>query len=187
MAVTLNATTSSGLVTTADNSGQFVFQNNGTNSLILPTSGTVTIAAQTGTLYAAGPTFHATSAGTQTVTTATITKILFATEDWDTNSNFASSTFTPTVAGYYQINAVVRATFGTAASGCGVNIYKNGASWAVNNAISSSSTRTDVAISDLVYCNGSTDYIEIYSTQNGTGTITIGNVSFFSGCLMRGA
>ena len=135
----------------------------------------------------AGPTFHATSAGTQTVTSGAATKILFASEDWDTNSNFASSTFTPTVAGYYQINAIVRATFGTTATGSGITIYKNGAAWSVNNAIASSSTGTYTAISDIVYCNGSTDYIEIYSTQNGTGTITITNVSFFSGCLVRGA
>lgn len=40
MAVILNASTSSGLVTTADNSGQFAFQSNGTQFNPLLTSGT---------------------------------------------------------------------------------------------------------------------------------------------------
>ena len=35
------------------------------------------------------------------------TKVLFQVEEFDTNANFASSRFTPTVAGYYQINAQV--------------------------------------------------------------------------------
>ena len=42
------------------------------------------------------------------VTNSTSTKIQFNTKVFDTNSNFDSSTnyrFTPTVAGYYQLNA----------------------------------------------------------------------------------
>ena len=42
----------------------------------------------------------------------------------------------------------------------------------------------------LVYCNGSTDYIETYGYVNGTGTLSIAvgpNDSYFQACLVRGA
>ena len=162
----------------------------GTITLAVPAvagTNTITLAAQTGTLNAAGPSFHASASGSQTVTTTTLTKVLFTTEDWDTNNNFASSTFTPTVAGYYQINAIIRCTVGTTASNSVVQIYKNGASWSINTAIAPSATLNSVALTDVVYCNGSTDYIEIYANQTGTGTLTLTSGCTFSGCLLRGA
>ena len=54
-----------------------------------------------------GPVFEATAAGSQSINSGAYTKVLFATENYDTNNNFASSTFTPTVAGYYQIGGNV--------------------------------------------------------------------------------
>ena len=87
---------------------------------------TVTIAAQTGTLYAAGPTFSVYSTTVQNVTSATATKVTFNTEEWDTNNNFASSTFTPTVAGYYQIDAMLRVSASGAIANAWVALYKNG-------------------------------------------------------------
>lgn len=160
----------------------------GTTTLVAAAtaSGTVTIAAQTGTLNAAGPAFHAKAAGTQTISLSTSTKILFATEDFDTNNNFASSTFTPTVTGYYQINSGVRAVASTA-SYVQVEIYKNGVLYTSNRNPNWSGTSADAAIADLVYCNGSTDYIEIYATFSGSGTVTINASSFFSASLTRGA
>lgn len=148
-------------------------------------SGIVTIAAQTGTLNAAGPAFHANAAGTQTLTALSNTKILFATEDFDTNNDFASSRFTPSVAGYYQISSSVRSSFGTTSASSQTFIYKNGAAWS-STAILASTATICSHLSDVVYCNGTTDYIEIYATVNGTGTITVLNSSFFSGCLVRG-
>ena len=149
-------------------------------------SNTVTIAGQTGTLNADGPAFHTNAAGTQTLTALSNTKILFATEDFDTNNNFASSTFTPTVAGYYQISASVRSSFGTTSASSQTFIFKNGAGWSSTTILASTATICSY-LSDIVYCNGTTDYIEIYATVNGTGTITVLNSSFFSGCLIRGA
>jgi hypothetical protein len=46
MSLILNASTSSGLVVTADNSGSFVFQSNGANPVTLPNTGTGTVAVQ---------------------------------------------------------------------------------------------------------------------------------------------
>lgn len=50
MAITFNASTTSGLVVSSDTSGEIKFQDNGVDSLILPTSGTVTIPNGTGTV-----------------------------------------------------------------------------------------------------------------------------------------
>jgi len=50
------------------------------------------------------------SASSTNLTSSTWTKIVFNTEVFDTNNNFDSTTnyrFTPTVAGYYQINLQV--------------------------------------------------------------------------------
>ena len=58
----------------------------------------------------AAPCFSAYQSITQTLSNATLTKIQLQTEEFDTNSNFDSTTnyrFTPTVAGYYQVNGVV--------------------------------------------------------------------------------
>jgi hypothetical protein len=134
------------------------------------------------------PTIHVSSAGTQTISSGVATKITLTVEDWDTSSDFTSSRFTPSVAGYYQVNGVVRAVT-TAASGVqNIYIYKNGAPWVQNTAVQVSAALISVQVSDLVYCNGTTDYIELYAGFNATsGTITINSATTLSACLVRGA
>lgn len=132
-----------------------------------------------------GPAFSAYPSGTQTFTSGTTTKVNFDTEEWDTNNNFASSRFTPTVAGYYQINAYMTAIYPGGESA--LFIYKNGAQ---------ARTLLDIqgaylymlAGSSVIYCNGSTDYIEIYVyMQNGaTNYSGIGRTNF-SGSMIRAA
>jgi len=74
----------------------------GTPSALVLTNATGLPQAGLGTNVAGnGPIFSAYSSAGQTVSNNTITKILFDTENFDSNSNFASSRFTPTVAGYY--------------------------------------------------------------------------------------
>jgi hypothetical protein len=117
-----------------------------------------------------GPAFRAYSAGGQSISAATTTKVLFNTENFDTNNNFASSRFTPTVAGYYQVNAVVSFTTG---AGQAV-IFKNGSTYQTGIEVTyNASLGGHIPISDIVFCNGSTDYIEIYIYLT-TGT-TIGS------------
>jgi len=150
-------------------------------------SSLITLASgQTGTINVAGPAFHANAAGTQTLTALASTKILFPTEDFDTNTDFASSRFTPSAAGYYQINSSVRSTISSAPQSSQTTIVKNGVAWSSTTLISTGSPICTF-ISDIVYCNGTTDYIEIEATLNGGGTITVLSSSFFSGCLIRGA
>jgi hypothetical protein len=52
-----------------------------------------------------GPAFNAIRVGNQTVSASTYTKVTYTAENFDTNNCFASSTFTPNVAGYYFITA----------------------------------------------------------------------------------
>lgn len=51
--------------------------------------------------------FRAYASGGTTLTDDTAVKILFATESYDYNSNFASSTYTAPVAGVYSFQAVI--------------------------------------------------------------------------------
>ena len=137
-----------------------------------------------------GPAFRATSSTGTSVPTNVFTKILFQSEDFDTNSNFASSRFTPTVAGYYLISSSVGTT--VAVNQLLAIIYKNNAIYSAgaSQALNVGSSRSNV--SDVVYLNGSTDYIEIFLHQTSasfTATTQTNSQqgSYFSGCLIRSA
>jgi hypothetical protein len=122
------------------------------------------------------PTFSAyksTGAGAQTFATGTFTKITFDTESWDTANNFASSTFTPTVAGYYSINAAL--IHEQVSNGdWQFSVYKNGVRHKrITTVTTTAATATLHGGQCLVYCNGTTDYIEIYARGDTGGTVTI--------------
>jgi hypothetical protein len=153
----------------------------GTTTLTLPTtSGTV---ITTGSTFAGtGPAFSAyLSSASQTMTAATWTKVILNSENFDTNSNFDSTTnyrFTPTVSGYYQFNCQINAASGSNTSVQG-SIYKNGAAYTKFSVYATSAILDDWMIQQgaLIYLNGSTDYIEMFvligSTQNIIGNANI--------------
>jgi len=139
------------------------------------------------------PAFSAyTNSTTQSVSVTTFTKITFALEEFDTNSNFASSRFTPTVAGYYQIIGEV--CFGGFSSAGLVipMVYKNGARFKDGNAATfDSSDGSFSSVNTLVYFNGSTDYVELYVFHRGSATRDL-NVNdparlYFQGFFVRSA
>jgi hypothetical protein len=143
-----------------------------------------------------GPAFSAYAAATlQTITSGSQQKVLFQTEEFDTNNNYTNSRFTPTVAGYYQLNAEVRLD---GASGTGemmIVIWKNGSEY--KRGINQSGTQIAsnfwaMQVSSLVYANGTTDYFEIYVQQGSGGSLTVTavnspNITWFNGCMLRGA
>ena len=147
-----------------------------------------TLPDATGTVMVSGnqPTFSYYQSATQTLSSATITKLTFTTADWDTTSGmYASSRFTPTVAGYYQISAGM--AFNAASSTAIIYVYKNGS-------VSKFFTNTNPTVvsglngSAMVYCNGSTDYIEIYAYASvGQALVTNSQSTYFQACLMRTA
>lgn len=139
-----------------------------------------------------GPAFSAYPSSGQTVGSGSQVKILFGTEEFDTANCFSSSRFTPTVAGYYQINSTVRFDGGGPGTGeCMIVVWKNGSEAKRGWNSSGTSFANDffsMSVSALIYCNGSTDYIEIYA-QQGSGsnrtTTAYGNISYFQGYLAR--
>ena len=122
-----------------------------------------------------GPAFSAYyGTGSTAISNNTLTKVPFTSKDFDTNNYFDATTnyrFTPLVAGYYQINTLV---YQGGATGETVNsIYKNGSPWKIinDNNITSANTYRLLGGSALVYLNGSTDYIEIYTLINGASPV----------------
>jgi hypothetical protein len=185
MASIITATTSSGLTQSADLSGVLQLAS-GTGNL-------VTVPSVTGTAMVSGnmPAFSAYATANQSVTSGVATKITLDAERFDTANCFASSRFTPNVAGYYQINATFRAT-GSSLTSSYLNLYKNGS---VYQRLCEIDTQQITNLgSCIVYLNGSTDYIEAYGvvtassgaafdSVNSTGEYSCG----LNGCLIRSA
>lgn len=143
-----------------------------------------------------GPAFYAyANSTTQTIATGVQTKVLFQVEEYDTNNCFASSRFTPTVEGYYQLNSAVRIE-GTSGTGeMMLVIWKNGAEYKRGTNQSGTQIASNfwtVQVSGMVYANGTTDYFEIY-VQHGADndrnltTVNSKNITWFDGCMIRGA
>jgi hypothetical protein len=156
---------------------------------------TATLPAATGTVMVSGnmPAFSAYQGTSQTLTGGVYTKIALNTERFDTNSNFDSTTnyrFTPTVAGYYQINYEVYGTTTATISQFIGALYKNGSAYEYG-IIGAANLSQAHSGATLVYMNGSTDYLELYINVNGTGTLTAttagGTVNYMSGVLVRTA
>jgi hypothetical protein len=122
----------------------------------------------------------------QTLASGTFTKITFTTSEFDTTGGmYASSRFTPTVAGYYQVSAGISVS--TTSTTIVLDIYKNGSIFKrlTNDGSGLSSQRSGSALINL---NGSTDYIEIYAYfgvgQNVTAAQT---VTYFQAVMVRTA
>lgn len=153
-----------------------------------------------------GPAFRAYASVDQAITTGSSQKVTFGAETFDTDGNFASSRFTPTTAGYYQLNATVRFANSNVAEESVIILYKNGVEYARGSdnlggtqlevtefgpdAPAPATKWFSISVSDVAYANGSGDYFEIYVQQNSgeTKNITSGQtISYFSGGLVRSA
>ena len=127
---------------------------------------------------------------TQSFTNGVLTKVTYNTEDFDTASCYDTSNyrFTPTVDGYYWIKAVI--VFNGASGPCNLWLFKNGGQFKIGGQIIQNSSGVAVNFSELVYLNGSTDYIEMYSSQSSGGTLSNLNLGAFAtlqGFLARAA
>jgi hypothetical protein len=164
MTATINASTTAGVVITPDNSGNIQLLYNGV----------------------AAPTFSYYQSSAQTLPTTTFTKLTFTSNDWDTTGGmFASSRFTPTVAGYYLITGGFEVSAST--TPMIVRLFKNGGSFKAftnTNPIGVSSLYG----SAMVYCNGSSDYVELYGwVGTGQALNTGSGFTYFQGTLIRSA
>ena len=128
-------------------------------------------------LSTVGPSCRASLTASQTVTSSTWTKVNLNVATFDTGAIFnpANGRITPNVAGYYRVDALVAANSATnTMTDLSVNIYKNGAKYSDGNYLPGTATtfRRGVA-SDLVYMNGTTDYLELWAYVSGTGTLQV--------------
>ena len=191
MASIINATTT-GITVTGDNSGQLTLSANGVTALTANTAGNINFAKQPTIGGVEWPAFSAYKSGSdQTLSDGTFTKVTFATETFDTNNNFASSTFTPTVAGYYQFTYAAQ-LFANAGTNMLITIYKNGSEYARGTQINLASGNLNLIqlnATNIIYCNGSTDYIEIYAyiVASASRLVAASSATYFAGCLLRGA
>jgi len=173
------------LVLQSSGGGQITIQEPATASNF-----TQTLPAASGEVMVAGnmPAFSVSQSTLQSLAASTFTKLNLQTEEFDTNNNFASSRFTPTVAGYYQINGSV----GLSAVGGILTslIYKNGVQYKSGSFILNSNLGSVAGVSSIVYLNGSTDYVELFGFQSSAGSAdTIANsvFTFMNGLLVRAA
>ena len=181
------------LTPSATGTGVFTIASPATNTdrtLTLPDEAGTVLTSASSITQNAGPAFSAYPSGNQSITTSTSTKVTLDIEDFDTNSNFASSRFTPTVAGYYQINGGCNG--GASASSMTrsfAKLHKNGTEWKRGTDSSPSGTNGQSVVSSIVYLNGTTDYIELYMWITATGPIiSYGRtVCYLDGALVRAA
>ena len=139
------------------------------------------------------PAFRVSPSTNQTISHNTLTKVSFGSETFDTNNNFASSTFTPTVAGYYKqnYNLALNVTDGRQYYFL-VDIFKNGVSvyqYEFSNA-GNAGGRESVTFSDMVYLNGTGDYMEVYLYSydyTSSGSVAVRSNSSWSSSLARSA
>jgi len=187
MASIITATTANGLVSSADNSGVLQLAS-GSGNL-------VTVPSVTGTAMVSGnmPAFRASASAAQSITNGTNTKITLDVEIFDTNNNFASSRFTPTVEGYYLFAAEAQLNVAFNNSTVFAQIMKNGISIGTNGGTGTTASYAAVHITSLTYMNGTTDYVELFM-QTNSGTLSTATTVFasydalyFQGFLVRAA
>ena len=189
MASIISAGTTSGtaLNMTADTSGalQLATGASATTAITIDTSQNVTFAKGFTVGATAAPTFSAYQTTGTSLSAGTTTKVLFDTKKFDTNSNFASSRFTPTVAGYYQMNACVFVS-GTVSV---LLTILSGSSESKSGSLTNIGGQGQSAsmVSSVMYFNGSTDYVEIYVYSSNALTTLNGQYTYFNGCFLRSA
>ena len=144
--------------------------------------------AFTGTVTGAGgvntPSFHARLSSNQSISNATVTKVQFDTELFDTNNTYDNSTnyrFTPGVAGKYVLTSMVQI------QNCGneslylVRIYKNGSTMDDARAVFLPGRNDDLSgIITVIDIANTTDYYEIHVYTNGGATVILPNNTFFN-------
>jgi hypothetical protein len=141
---------------------------------------------------ATGPAFSAYQNGTTNPASTIWTKVTIDTKEFDTNNNFDNVTnyrFTPTVAGYYQVQACAQMA-DVSNSSMSVSIYKNGTAFKTAQNGTSGTQTTSTIVSALISMNGTTDYLEMWVNISGSATRSVNGGAantYFQACMIRGA
>lgn len=129
---------------------------------------------------------HKNGTAQDNLTASDFTKITWSTEIFDTDACFASSTFTPNVAGKYLLTATVLIGAAVATKLYYLAIYKNGSLLNTGAPIYGATGGSwGVSVSAIVSANGSTDAFDIYLYNGDTSVLSISggaNNTYFMGC-----
>lgn len=113
----------------------------------------------------------------QSIASSTFTVVVFDGEVFDTDNchNTSTGVFTPTRAGYYQVSC--SASFESSSMAANEYIYatirKNGGSLFCSRMESGNGINEMVTVSGCIYCNGSTDYIDIQVYQTDATAVNL--------------
>lgn len=125
--------------------------------------------------------FRVRRAAALSLVSITWTKVVFDTEDFDTNNNFASGTYTAPVAGFYQFNARISSSHSIQII---IALYKNGSLYHRGGQDIGNGT-SGVTLSEFVQ-SAASDTWEIYAFTEAAGTVetSAGIAPVFSGFLV---
>lgn len=122
--------------------------------------------------------FSVSRAAAATTGNGAFAKVVWDTEAFDTNSNFATGTYTAPVAGFYQFNACINPIAGTVNI---ISLFKNGAEFRRGGQIV---TAGGISVGVLVQLAAS-DTVDIYAYGNAANTIDVtAGLNYFTGHLV---
>jgi hypothetical protein len=183
------------LAAAVENSVTYPYYTTATN-IIVPKDGTVTIELTSSSnsnwrvvnfdypgIQAGAIAFAVSKTTAQTIPTGGEQVITFDVADINPQNYFdtATSRYTPLIAGYYNFSAVMSVTQNTATAS--VAFFKNGVQVARGTLGQSESTATGT-IADVIYMNGTTDYVDVRCTTGGGPSTIFNNQTSFSGSLV---
>ena len=176
MSIELNGTTG---ITTPDLTSTDDITANGSAVLTTATSG----------VPVNGPTFRVRKNDSQPLSISAWNKVVWnSNETWDVGGCFdtANNRFQPSLAGYYQINTALELSYNTGgATSWNAAFYKNGAEYGAS--VYEVGSVANITLSDMVYMNGSSDYVEVFLRPNGGSLVGVYPGSSFSASLVRSA
>ena len=185
------------IVGDASGTGTFTISapNGNTNrTLVLPDEAGTVLTSASPVVYPKGvPAFRVYANALQSISNGTFAKIQLNTKTFDVGGYFDNTTnyrYTPSVAGYYQLNATVCFKATTAVDRVLLEVRKNGTSSLTGRSVDfypRTSPLVVVSSSFDIDFNGS-DYVELFCYIEGSGTLSLNstdaNTSWFSGHLV---
>ena len=173
--------------------GVFTLESPATNTdrtLILPDEAGTVLTSATSGVPVNGPTFRVEKNASQNPLSINAwNKVVWdSNETWDVGGCFdtANNRFQPSLAGYYQINTALELSYNTGgATAWSAAFYKNGVEYGTN--VYEAGSVANITLSDMVYMNGSSDYVEVFLRPNGGSLVGVYQGSSFSASLVRSA
>ena len=150
---------------------------------------TLTVPAGSGVVARQGSAFRAWASSATSMTNSIVTKLLYVTENFDTNSCYDTSLsrFTPNVAGVYLFNATHYVIGAESGGYFNIWIQKNGSQAVTTSVVTAASGVYKQTTTCIIDANGTTDYFEVYGQHSSGATRNsgTGNEFYFAGSFLR--